>query len=144
VTISHRIFLRMVNVSNKRCRRNESAHFMSSNFFSSENRAVFEIMSKKVVEPERPQLTIWRRVAYWISKATRPQAHSCVCAPTPTHTRTHTHTHTHTHLLTHIRTHAHTDKYVSYLCFLTPTVVSRTRLIVTLYVRGLSCFLLAN
>ena len=107
MTISHRIFLRMINVSNKRCRRNESAHFISSNFFfSSENRAVFEIISKKVVEPERPQMTIWRRVAYWISKTTRQQAHSCARAPTHTHTRTYSPTNART------RAHTHTDKYV--------------------------------
>ena len=60
-------------------------------------------MSKNVVEPGRLQ-TIWRmRVAYWINKATRAQAHARASAPTPTHTQTHaltrppTHTHTHTH-----------------------------------------------
>ena len=33
-------------------------HFIFNNFFS-ENRAVYEILSKNVVEPERPQM-IWR------------------------------------------------------------------------------------
>ena len=37
-----------------------------------------------MVEPERPQMTIWRRVACWISKATRSQARPRPC----THTRT--------------------------------------------------------
>ena len=51
-----------------------------------------------MVEPERPQ-KIWRmRVACWIGKDTRTQAHACAHAPTPTHmhalTRTHTRTHT--------------------------------------------------
>jgi hypothetical protein len=36
---------------------------------------------------DRPRLAIWRRVACWISKATRQQAHACTCAPTPTHIR---------------------------------------------------------
>jgi hypothetical protein len=31
------------------------------NLFSSESRAVCEIMSKNLVEPERPQMTIWLR-----------------------------------------------------------------------------------
>jgi hypothetical protein len=42
--------------------------------FLSENRAVYEIMSQYILEPERPQMTIWRRIACWISKATRAQA----------------------------------------------------------------------
>ena len=61
----------------------------SVNFFS-ENRAVYEITSKNVVEPERPQITIWRRVACWISKTTRAQAHSSNRTLTHTHARTHT------------------------------------------------------
>jgi hypothetical protein len=49
------------------------------NYFFSENLVVYEIMSRNMVEPERPQ-RIWRmRFACWINKATR----------------THTHTHTH-------------------------------------------------
>jgi hypothetical protein len=41
-----------------------------------ESRAVYDIMSNNVVEPERPQMTISRvRVECWIRKATRAQAH---------------------------------------------------------------------
>ena len=41
-----------------------------------ENRAVHEIMSKNMVEPEKTQ-TIWRlRVAYWISTPTRARTHT--------------------------------------------------------------------
>ena len=47
-------------------------------------------MSKRMVQPERPQMTIWRDVACSISKATRAQAHVRVRA----HTRARTHTHT--------------------------------------------------
>ena len=37
----------------------------------SENRAVYEIMSKNMVEPERPNTIIWRtRIARWIKMAT--------------------------------------------------------------------------
>ena len=43
---------------------------MFNNFFY-ENRAVYEIMLKHLVEPVRSQMTIWRRVACWIIKATR-------------------------------------------------------------------------
>ena len=48
---------------------------MFKNFFP-ENHAVYEIMWKNAVEPERPQ-TIWRmRFACWISKNIRAQAHA--------------------------------------------------------------------
>ena len=41
------------------------------NFFLPENRAVYEIMWKNIVERGRPQMTIWRlRIACWITKAT--------------------------------------------------------------------------
>jgi hypothetical protein len=40
-------------------------------FFFCENRAVYEIMRKNIVEPDRPQTTIWRmHFANWIPKAT--------------------------------------------------------------------------
>jgi hypothetical protein len=47
-------------------------------------------MSKKLVQPERPQMTIWRRVACSISKATRAQAHTRALAPTHQPIYTHT------------------------------------------------------
>jgi hypothetical protein len=51
-------------------------------------RAVCEIMSKNMVEPERSQRE-WRlRVVYWISK----QAKDNTLAPTPVRAHTHTHT----------------------------------------------------
>jgi len=38
---------------------------------SCENRAVYEIMWKRIVKPDMPQMTVWRmRVAFWIPKAT--------------------------------------------------------------------------
>ena len=43
----------------------------SVTFFSPENRAVYEVMSKNTVEPGRPQMAIWRMcIACWIPKAT--------------------------------------------------------------------------
>jgi len=42
-----------------------------SNTFLFENRAVYEIMWKYIVERGRPQMAIWRmRIACWIPKAT--------------------------------------------------------------------------
>jgi len=40
-------------------------------FFSSENRAVYDIMWTNTAEPDRPQITIWRMLlACWIPKVT--------------------------------------------------------------------------
>ena len=88
MTISCWMIFRMRNVSNRSCRANQNTHFIFSNFFPK----VDEIMSKNVVEPERPQMTIWRPVACCIIKATRAQAHACARAPTHTHAHVHAHT----------------------------------------------------
>jgi len=46
-------------------------HFVFSNFFFFENRAVYEITWKNKVERGRPQLTVrCMRIACWIPKAT--------------------------------------------------------------------------
>ena len=46
---------------------NIKMHIQCSNFFPPENRAVYEIMWKNTVEPDRPQMTIWRRrTACWV------------------------------------------------------------------------------
>jgi hypothetical protein len=81
-------------------------------FFSPpENRAGYVIISKNMVEPERPQMTIWRmRVTCWIIKATCAQAHTPALLPTPT-PPPHTHTHTATEIC---------NTY----CFFTAAVVS--------------------
>ena len=83
------ILFRTRNFANKSCRENQNAHFVFGfGFFPPENRTLYEIMSKNVVEPERPQMTIWRHVACWISEAIRPQAHARAHTPTLTHART--------------------------------------------------------
>ena len=66
---------------------------MFSNCFS-ENHAVYEVTSENTVELETLQMTIWRHVACWISKATRAQTHAFTrsFAPTPTPTFTLTNT----------------------------------------------------
>ena len=74
ITVSRRILLRMRKVSNTSCIENKYTFYVPWLF--SKNRAVYEIMSKNLVEPERPQITIWRRLACWISKATRVRAHA--------------------------------------------------------------------
>jgi hypothetical protein len=84
MTISRRILIRIRNFSNKSCRENQNTHFTFNNFFF-ENCAIYEIM-KNLMEPETLQMAIWRRVAYWTSKATHAQAHASASAPTPTPT----------------------------------------------------------
>jgi len=53
--MSHSALLRMRNVSDKICTENQNTHFVFSNFFF-ENRAVYEIMWKNIVEPARAQV----------------------------------------------------------------------------------------
>jgi hypothetical protein len=98
MTISRWILLRMRNVSHTSCRENQNTHFTFSNFFP-ENRAIYEIIRKIMVEPGRPQMTIiWRMGnACWTTKTT--DTHS---------------------------------EYVKKFCFSTATMVTRTRLYVTL------------
>jgi hypothetical protein len=73
-------------------------------------------MSKTVAEPERPQTIRRMRITCWISKATKAQKHVRARAPTPTH-----------------------RPICNNYCFSTATIVSWTRLKVTLYVHCLSC-----
>ena len=50
--------------------------FLCSATFS-ENRAVYEIMWKNMVDPDRPETTIWRmRIACWITKTTDTHTHT--------------------------------------------------------------------
>ena len=48
----------MRSVSDNICRENRNTHFTFNNFFF-ENSTVCEIMWKNMVEPDRPQVTIW-------------------------------------------------------------------------------------
>ena len=79
---------------------------MFTKFFS-ENRAVYDIMSKNVVEPDRTQMAIWRRVACWISKVTRAQAQARAHEPPPTQTCIRARTRARTHARTHAHKHRH-------------------------------------
>ena len=51
------ILLRMRNVSNKICKENQNTYFMFNTFFF-ENRAVYEIMWKNIIQPDRPYMTV--------------------------------------------------------------------------------------
>jgi hypothetical protein len=50
------------------------AHFMFNNFFS-ENHGIYEVMWKNIVQPNRPQMTIWR-MACWMPKGTNTHTHT--------------------------------------------------------------------
>ena len=67
---------RMRNVSDKSCGGNQKTHFVFNNFFFFfENRVVYEIMWKNIVESERPHVTIWPvRISRWVPKATNKRA----------------------------------------------------------------------
>ena len=82
-------------------------------------------MWKNMVNPDRPQMTIWRmRIA--------------CCIPKATHIQTHTHTHNHSYIHTH--THTHTHRICNSYCFSTETKVMRARVYFTLHVQCLSCY----
>ena len=67
--ISRSFLLTMRNVSAKVLKKIKT-HFMFSKFFFFENRVLYEITWKNTVQPDRPQMPIWRmRNAWWISKA---------------------------------------------------------------------------
>jgi hypothetical protein len=135
MTISHWVLLRMRNVWNQFCRENRNIDFIFSDFFS-ENRDIYEIVSKNMVEPERPQTVPRMAPARGIlRKPTRAQAHTRTRAPTHPHTHTHARTHTHTH------THTHTEMCNTCCCSMA-TLASWTRLSVTLCVHCLSCLFL--
>ena len=56
----------MRNVSVKCCRKNENTFYVHF----AEKLAFYEIMWKNIVDPGRPQMTVWRmRIACWIPKA---------------------------------------------------------------------------
>jgi hypothetical protein len=67
--ISCSFLLRMRNVSQKSCRENQNTFCVQ--YLFSENRAVYQIMWKNIVERGRPQTTTWRKhTACWLPKAT--------------------------------------------------------------------------
>ena len=69
--ISRSALFRTRNAADKRCPE-KSQHILFSVAFFSENPAVYEIMWKNIVEPDRPQMKTWcMRNACWIPKATK-------------------------------------------------------------------------
>jgi hypothetical protein len=66
--IAHSILLRMRNFSGGFA-DNVTTHILCSITFFLENRATFEMKWKNVVEPDRPQMTVWRMlIECWVTK----------------------------------------------------------------------------
>ena len=57
MTTSCWILLRMRNVADKSCNENQNTHLVINNF-SSENRAIYEMVWKNLVELDRPQMIL--------------------------------------------------------------------------------------
>jgi hypothetical protein len=108
----------------------KNTHIVFSNFFS-ENRAVYEMMSKYMAEPELQQRIWLMRFACWKSRATRAQTHAHARTPTPTPTQACT------RMNSRARTHTHTQIRNTY-CYSTATMVSWTHPDVPLCVHCLS------
>jgi hypothetical protein len=72
LVVSHSVFLRLRNVSDEHCRGNQRTHFVIRIFFFFfENRAVYEIMWKNIVQRGTAHMAIrLMRIASWITKAT--------------------------------------------------------------------------
>ena len=74
LTIFRWILLRIKNISDKVVQKINTLIFILNTFFS-ENRVVYEILRKNIVQPDRPQTTIWRmRYARWIPKSTNTRS----------------------------------------------------------------------
>ena len=72
--LSRSFLLRMRNISDKRCGKNQNTHFVFSNFFFFLNLAIYKIIWKNIVERGMAQITIWiMRIACWI------RFYACFC-----------------------------------------------------------------
>jgi hypothetical protein len=112
---------------------NTKTHILCSINFSRKSHRLWDNFEKCSWDQGATNVTIWRiRVARWISKAICTYAHAHAHAPGYPHARTHART----------QEQACTRKPInnSY-CSSTSTMVSWTRLNVTLYVHCLSCCL---
>jgi hypothetical protein len=75
--------LRIRNVSDKRCTEKKNVNFIHKTLFL-ENRVLNGILWKRVTEPDRPQMTKWRKViAFWISRTTDKYSEYFIDFPFP-------------------------------------------------------------
>ena len=74
----------MRNVSDNFVQKNKTQYLCSTTSF--QNRAVYEIMWKNLVEPDRPQMTIWRMsIACCIPTATNILSEYIILIVNPVH-----------------------------------------------------------
>ena len=69
MVLSLSFLLIMRNVTDESCRENINTHIVCSVIFFPRKLCLYEIMWKNIVEPDRPQMTVWR-FAWWILKST--------------------------------------------------------------------------
>jgi hypothetical protein len=67
------MYFRIRNVSDISFKKIKTQILCSITFFFLENIAVHEVTWKNIVEPDRPETTIWG-IARWIPKATNPNS----------------------------------------------------------------------
>ena len=89
----------MRNILEKYCKGNQNTLYFQSHFF--EGRAVYEIMSKIMVEPEVADGNVV------LGKYSDPRVRLHARTPRLTHTSTHPCTHTFTHVSSRERAHSH-------------------------------------
>ena len=90
--ISRSLLLRMKNISDKVVEKLETHISFSVNYFFFENRSVFEIMWKNIVERGRSQMTKWRmHSACWIPKAENTHSNHVILIAFPLQQRLQVH-----------------------------------------------------
>jgi len=71
MSVSVLLIMSIVLEEKKKPRRENQNTFFYPIIFFFENRTVYEIKWKNIVQPDRPQITIWHmRIACWIPKVT--------------------------------------------------------------------------
>jgi hypothetical protein len=83
VIISRLIRLRMTNVLERRCTKNQYKHFMFSNTLFRKS-CCYETMYKNMVQPDRPHSAIWCiRIACWIPTTINTHSEQVMLVPFP-------------------------------------------------------------
>ena len=79
--VSRTVFLRMRNVSDKRCSENQNAHVIFN------HRAIHEIKWKNILQPGRPLMKIWLMcILCWTTKATNTRSKYVILTAFPLQT----------------------------------------------------------
>jgi hypothetical protein len=86
--ISRSVLRKIRNVSDESCRKNQNTHFV---FNIPPPKVVLVVtMWKNIVEPDKPQMTIWRlRFVYWRLKATNTHSEYVIATAFPLLQRLH-------------------------------------------------------